>query len=114
MEVELEKFKNGSTLYIISDRSSPVLKYMIGCNEDSGINPQNSLENTLFQKRVLYPNMRLDFLIYTKDCELVKKCLDLKYRENNRNGWVCDVELEELIESVENLFQFLQLDLGDE
>ena len=111
--MEVEKFKKGSTLYIISDRSSPVLKYMIGYNHDIGFT-ENSLENILSEKRVLYPNMRLDFLIYNKDSELVKKCLDLKYRENNRNGWVCDVDLEELIDSIENLFQFLELDLDDE
>jgi hypothetical protein len=108
-----EKFKKGCSLYIISDRSSKVIKYMIGSNEDNGFNPKNSLENILSQKRVLYPNMRLDFLIYTKECELVKKCLEVKYCKNYRNGWVCDVELEELIESVESLFEFLDLDLND-
>jgi hypothetical protein len=106
-----EKFKKGSCLYIISDRSSSNKKYMIETNEDSGFNPKNSLENKLFEKRVLYPNMRLDFLLYTKDCEIIKKCLDIKYRKNYMIGWVCNIDLEEIIESIETIFEFLELDL---
>ena len=109
-----EKFKKGSSVYIISDRSSPILKYMIESNHDNGFNPKNSLENKLFEKRVLYPNMRLDFLIYTKHCQIIQKCLDVKYRKNYMIGWVCDIDLEEIIETIETLFEFLDLDLEDE
>lgn len=110
----MQEFKKGNTLYIISDSSSPNKKYMIECNQDNGLNPKNSLENKLFEKRVLYPNMRLDFLLYTKDCEIIQKCLHVKYRKNYMIGWVYDIDLEEIIETIETLFEFLDLDLEDE
>jgi hypothetical protein len=110
----MQEFKKGNSLYIISDRSSPDKKYMIECNEDDGFNPKNNVENKLFEKKVLYPNMRLDFLLYTKDCKIIKKCLDIKYRKNYMIGWVFHIDLEEIIESIETLFEFLHLDLDDE
>ena len=55
--------------------------------------------------------MRLEFLIYTKYSSLIKECLLIKYKETNVLDWIHDVDLEELIESIEQLFEFLNLEL---
>jgi len=72
---------------------------------------EEELENVLMKKRELYPNMRLEFLIYTKYSLLVKDCLYIKYKETNILDWIHNVDLEELIESIEQLFEFLNLEL---
>jgi hypothetical protein len=102
---ELSKFKKGNNIYIISDRSSIHKKFMIDSNTEE------ELENVLMKKRELYPNMRLEFLIYTKYSLLIKDCLYIKYKETNILDWIHNVDLEDLIESIEQLFEFLNLEL---
>ena len=92
--MEIEKFKRGFSIYIISDRSSPNKKFMIDDNQDYNPGDISSIfENVLTKKRVLYPNMRLEFLIYTKYCEVIKKCILLKYKKKLILGWICDIDL---------------------
>ena len=110
--METEKFKRGFSIYIISDRSSPSKKFMIDDNQDYNLGDISTIfENVLTKKRVLYPNMRLEFLIYTKYCEVIKKCILLKYEKKLILGWIFDIDLEEIIESIEHLFEFLDLEL---
>jgi len=99
------KFKKGNNIYIISDRSSIHKKFMIDDNTEE------EFENVLLKKRALYPNMRLEFLIYTKHSSLIKTCLLVKYKESIILDWIHGIDLEEIIDSIEQLFELLDLEL---
>ena len=100
------KFKKGPVFYIISDTDSKNTKYKPGI-ETVDINIR------LAQHRSTTPCIKLEFLIYTKDCSLIEKTVLKRYetkRYHLNHEWIYDVEIDHIIKSVKTQLDFMSID----
>ena len=96
------KFKQGPVFYIISDNESKTLKYKPGI-ETVDINIR------LAQHRSTTPGIKLELLVYTKDCAFIEKGMLSRYktkRDHLNHEWIYDVCLENIITSTKTLLTF--------
>ena len=107
---QYHKFKKGSSFYIISDLDGKSVKFKPGFE---GVDVFTRLQ----QHRSTMPGCKLEYLIYSKDADLVERSV-LKRFENKRNianhEWVFDVDVETIINSTKGIMSMLGIDYTEE
>jgi hypothetical protein len=104
------QFKEGPVFYIISDNDSKTAKFKPGI-EGSDINRR------LAEHRSTTPEIKLEYLIYTKDNILLEKNILKRYnvkRTYQNHEWIYEVTREHLIDSVKVLLEFLNIEHTEE
>jgi hypothetical protein len=99
------KFKIGAVFYIISDLESGVKKLKPGF-EGVDINIR------LQQHRSSFPACKLEYLLYSSDSHLIEQSILKRFEKCRKflnHEWCYDVELKELIASVETVVKFLDI-----
>ena len=99
------KFKQGPVFYLISDSDSKSVKYKPGI-ETVDINVR------LQQHRSTTPCIKLEMLIYTKDCSLLEKNILTRYKTNRKyinHEWIYEVSKEHIITSIKTQLDFLEI-----
>ena len=107
---QYHKFKKGSSFYIISDLDGKSVKFKPGFE---GVDVFTRLQ----QHRSTMPGCKLEYLIYSKDADLVEKNV-LKRFESKRSianhEWVFDVDVETIINSTKGIMSMLGIDYTEE
>jgi hypothetical protein len=103
-------FKEGPVFYIISDNDSKTIKFKPGI-EGSDINRR------LAEHRSTTPAIKLEYLVYTKDNALLEKNILKRYkvkRTYQNHEWVFEISKEHIINSVNTLLNFLNIEYTEE
>lgn len=104
------KFKKGGCFYIISDIDGKSTKFKPGFE---GVD----IDVRMQQHRSTMPGCKLEYLIYTKDAELVEKSV-LKRFESKRifanHEWVYDVDVNYIIKSTRTILDVLNIEYTEE
>lgn len=100
------KFKKGPIFYIISDGTSKN-QYKVGI-DDVDINVR------LAQHRTSLPNLKIHFLVYTKDNKDLENIVLKRHKEARKlflnHEWLFDTELVDIVDSVKTLLGFISSD----
>lgn len=100
------KLKVGKCFYIIFDPESAVKKYKIGNTDDINIR--------LAQYRTSNPRIKLVYLVYTEDNELLEKNILSRYKEcrqdQKNHEVIYGIDLDHIIKSVETNINFNNFD----
>jgi len=99
------KFKQGPVFYLISDSDSKSVKYKPGI-ETVDINVR------LQQHRSTTPCIKLEMLVYTKDCSLMEKNILTRYktkRDHINHEWIYGISKEHIITSIKTQLEFLEI-----
>ena len=107
---QYHKYKKGSGFYIITDMESNVIAVKPGIDKvDVNVRLQ--------QHRSTKPDIKLEYLIYTKDCSLVEKAILARYKDYRKfqnHEWIYNVSVEELISSVKTFLSFSNIEYTEE
>ena len=107
---QYHKFKKGPSFYIISDLDGKSLKFKPGFE---GVDVFTRLK----QHRSTMPGCKLEFLIYSKDSDLLEKTV-LKRFESKRNvvnhEWIFDIDVEHIVKSTKGIMSFLGIEYTEE
>ena len=107
---EHHKFKKGPIFYIISDDDSKSIKFKPGID---GV----SVNERLRQHRSTEPATKLEYLIYTKDNDILEKNILKRYkvkRTYQNHEWIFNMSKEHIINSVKFLLDFLNIEYTEE
>ena len=104
------KFKKGPVFYIISDTESNCIKFKPGI-ETENINIRMAAHRSSF------PGVKLEYLIYTKDCALLEKSILKRYKSKRNfknHEYIYDIDKKHIIDSVKTLLEFLSISYTEE
>jgi hypothetical protein len=107
---EHHKFKKGPIFYIISDGDSKSIKFKPGID---GV----SVNERLRQHKSTEPATKLEYLIYTKDNDILEKSILKRYkvkRTYQNHEWIFNMSKEHIINSVKILLDFLNIEYTEE
>lgn len=104
------QFKEGPVFYIISDNDSKTIKFKPGI-EGTDINRR------LAEHRSTTPEIKLEYLIYTKDNAIIEKNILKRYKVTRlyqNREWIYEIKKEHIIDSVKVLLDFLNIEYTEE
>ena len=104
------QFKEGPVFYIISDNDSKSIKFKPGI-EGCDINRR------LAEHRSTTPEIKLEYLIYTKDNLIIEKNILKRYKVKRiyqNHEWIYEITKDNIIESVKVLLDFLNIEYTEE
>jgi len=104
------QFKEGPVFYIISDDDSKTIKFKPGV-EGTDINRR------LAEHRSTTPEIKLEYLIYTKDNAIIEKNILKRYkvtRVYQNREWIYEIKKEHIIDSAKVLLDFLNIEYTEE
>ena len=113
------KFKKGACFYIISDAESCLCtdncirknKYKVGIDG-------KDINLRLQQHRTDIPTLKIEYLAYTEDCDLLEKSILKKYREKltpfKNHEWIYGIKIEEILENVGKITDLLEMKYTEE
>jgi hypothetical protein len=90
------KFDKGDVFYIISDIDGKSVKYKVGVS--------NNINSRLQQHRSTTPGIKLEYLIYLEDPDLVEQTILTRYRDARKylnHEWIYDTNILEIIHAAE-------------
>ena len=102
------KFKKGTCFYIISDswREMDNIKYKIG--------KTNDINHRLQNYRTSMPELKIHFLVYSDNDDLIEKCMTERYNKNlidNNHEYISNISINHLMSSVKHLVDFLHMNI---
>jgi len=107
---QYHKFKKGSSFYIISDLDGKSVKFKPGFE---GVDVFVRLQ----QHRSTMPGCKLEYLIYSKDADLVEKAVLKRFdskRTITNHEWIFDVDVETMIKATRGIMSLLGIDYTEE
>jgi hypothetical protein len=107
---QYHKLKKGPSFYIISDLDGKSMKFKPGFE---GVDVFTRLQ----QHRSTMPGCKLEFLIYSKDADMVERAI-LKRFESKRNianhEWIFEVDIDSIIKATRGIMSVICIDYTEE
>ena len=107
---QYHKFKKGPSFYIISDLDGKSMKFKPGFE---GVDVFTRLQ----QHRSTMPGCKLEYLIYSKDADMVERAI-LKRFESKRNivnhEWIFEVDIDCIIKATRGIMSVICIDYTEE
>ena len=107
---QYHKFKKGSSFYIISDLDGKSVKFKPGFE---GVDVFTRLQ----QHRSTMPGCKLEYLIYSKDADLVEKAVLKRFdskRTITNHEWIFAIDVENMIKITRGIMSVLGIDYTEE
>jgi len=104
------KFKKGPVFYIISDNENNCLKFKPGIETVSVNKRMESHRSTI-------GGIKIEYLIYTNNCELIEKNILTMYKDKKlykNHEWIYNVNKDHIINSVKTLLTLLGIEYTEE
>ena len=107
---QYHKFKKGPSFYIISDLDGKSVKFKPGFE---GVDVFTRLQ----QHRSTMPGCKLEYLLYSKNADLVEKNVLTRFESKRtiaNHEWIFDVDIESIIKSTRGIMSVLGIEYTEE
>lgn len=109
MKRNYHKFKKGNCLYIIRDQWREKEYLKIGYTDN--------INTRLQTYRTSMPDVKIEFLVYLTENNVLEKCLKLRYATKlvqKNHEYVIDATVEQLVKSINSLTKYLNIEATEE